>query len=206
MYPGPLALAALYGLLTAASFALWPLARAAQIPGAALFRDALMPSRAAPVGVAARLNVVLVAALVARAVVHRRTSRLRASGSAWRRGDPGWCSGSAARVLMRAARARPVPAPAWARLGVANLHRPGTPTPLLLVSLGLGLSTLAAVALIEGNIRRQIAGQASRAPRRPSSSSTSRTSSWASSSALVARSPASATCTRCPACAPASWR
>ena len=40
IYPGPLALAALYGLLTAAAFALWPLGRAARIPGAALFRDA----------------------------------------------------------------------------------------------------------------------------------------------------------------------
>ncbi|MCC3263331.1 hypothetical protein LLE87_34740, partial [Paenibacillus polymyxa] len=32
-------------MLTAAAFALWPLARAAQISGAALFRDALLPTR-----------------------------------------------------------------------------------------------------------------------------------------------------------------
>ena len=38
LYPVPLALSAVYGLLVALSFALWPLARAAQIPGAALFR------------------------------------------------------------------------------------------------------------------------------------------------------------------------
>ena len=42
------------------------------------------------------------------------------------------------------------------RLGLANLHRPGAPTGLMLVSLGLGLSTLAAVALIQGNIQRQV--------------------------------------------------
>jgi putative ABC transport system permease protein len=45
------------------------------------------------------------------------------------------------------------------RLGIANLHRPGASTPLLLVSLGLGLSTLAAVALIQGNIRNQVLDQ-----------------------------------------------
>ncbi len=54
---------------------------------------------------------------------------------------------------------RSMPAWPWARLGLANLHRPGAPTPLMLVSVGLGLSTLTAVALIEGNIRRQIMEQ-----------------------------------------------
>ena len=62
-------------------------------------------------------------------------------------------------VLMAAARRAPrLPMP-WARLGVANLYRPGASTPLMLVSLGLGLSTLAAVALIQGNIRNQVLDQ-----------------------------------------------
>ena len=39
LYPEPLLLAACFGLLTALCFALWPLGRAARIPGAALFRD-----------------------------------------------------------------------------------------------------------------------------------------------------------------------
>jgi putative ABC transport system permease protein len=45
------------------------------------------------------------------------------------------------------------------RLGLANLHRPGAPTALLLVALGIGLTTLSALALIEGNLRRQISSQ-----------------------------------------------
>ncbi|HYZ33157.1 MAG TPA: FtsX-like permease family protein, partial [Crenalkalicoccus sp.] len=48
--------------------------------------------------------------------------------------------------------------PAW-RLGLANLHRPGAPTPVLLVALGIGLTTLAAIAQIQGNLRAQIAGR-----------------------------------------------
>ena len=158
VYPGPLALAALYGALTAGAFALWPLARAAQIPGAALFRDALLPSGRGvprPVWVA---NIVLVVFLVAIVV-----------GTAPNRFFALWFCGSAAAtllvfraggsVLMAAARRARVRRPVAWRLGVANLFRPASQAPLLLVALGLGLTTLSAVALIEGNIRQQILGQ-----------------------------------------------
>ena len=40
LYPGPLLLAATYGLLIALCFALWPLGRAARIPGGACFATA----------------------------------------------------------------------------------------------------------------------------------------------------------------------
>ncbi len=42
------------------------------------------------------------------------------------------------------------------RLALANLHRPGAPTPIVMLSLGLGLTVLVATALIEGNLREQI--------------------------------------------------
>ena len=48
IYPLPLVLAAAYGLLIALCFALWPLGRAARIPGGALFRDALIPEKTRP--------------------------------------------------------------------------------------------------------------------------------------------------------------
>ena len=158
VYPGPLGLAAVYGLLTAAAFALWPLARAAQIPGAALFRDALLPSgRGVPAAIWAA-NAALAALLVGIVVLTSAD-----------RGFALWFCGSAAGtlalfrgggwVLMAIARRLPVRHPVWLRLGVANLYRPATATPLLLVALGLGLTTLAAVALIQGNIRQQVLGQ-----------------------------------------------
>ena len=48
VYPGPLALAAVFGLLTAGAFALWPLGRAARIPGSGAVpgRDPAGPGRA----------------------------------------------------------------------------------------------------------------------------------------------------------------
>ena len=157
IYPGPLALAALYGLLTAATFALYPLARAAQIPGAALFRDALTPSRRGVPVAAWVLNAALVALLVATVVITSPDRRfalffcLSAAATLLVFRAGGW-------LLMAVARRIPTHRPAWWRLGVANLYRPGSATPLLMASLGLGLSTLAAVALIQGNIRAQIVG------------------------------------------------
>ena len=158
VYPVPLALAAVYGLLTALAFALWPLGRAMEIPGAALFRDALQPSGARPrialVGATVAAGLALAALIIGSA--ENRFFAISFVGGAlgtllvFRLG---------AFALMRGARAfRGVRRPAL-RLGLANLHRPGAPTPLILVSLGIGLTTLAAVALIEGNLRRQIAEQ-----------------------------------------------
>src|SRR5690606_26241810 len=44
------------------------------------------------------------------------------------------------------------------RLAVGNIHRPGALTPSVVLSLGLGLTLLVTLALIDGNLRRQIAG------------------------------------------------
>ena len=154
----PLGLAALYGFLTAATFALWPLARAMRIPGAALFRDPLLPARVRLRGRLLAVNVLLAAALVALTVATADDPRFA-----------GWFCAAAIGTLalfraggwavMRLAAALPHGGVSWLRLGLSNLHRPGNTTPLMLVSLGLGLSTLAAVALIQGNLRRQVADQ-----------------------------------------------
>ena len=154
IYPAPLALAALYGLLTAAAFSLWPLARAARIPGAALFRDAYLPagkpSRALMAGNSA-LGGLLIAAIV--------LSSDNKSFSLW------FCVSAAITLLvfragaagiMALAKHAPAFRAAWLRLGIANLHRPAAAAPLLIVALGLGLATLATVALIEANIRQQL--------------------------------------------------
>lgn len=159
VYPMPLLQAAAYGLLTALCFALWPLARAARIPGAALFREGLIaspaprPSRSATGLMLANAGVA--AALVALTVVTATDHWF----SLW------FCIGAVATLaLFRAAGslairlAKVAPPVRWpsVRLGISNIHRPGAPTGLLLLSAGLGLSTLSAVALIEGNMRHQI--------------------------------------------------
>ncbi len=158
IYPEPLLLAALYGLLIALCFALWPLGRAARMPGGALFRDGLVPEATRPSGVLIAVNVALGTALVALTVMTATDRRFALY----------FCVAAALTLaLFRAGGsavtwlARMVPGLRWpsVRLGVDNLHRPGTPAPLLLLSAGLGLSTLAAVALIQGNMQHQIQEQ-----------------------------------------------
>jgi putative ABC transport system permease protein len=158
LYPKPLLLAATYGLLTALCFALWPLGRAARIPGGALFRDGLVPEATRPSAGLIAVNAALALALVGLTVV---TAADR-SFATW------FCAGAAltlalfragGAVVMRLARLAPASRFPSVRLGVGNLHRPGAPTPLLLLSAGLGLSTLAAVALIQGNMQHQIEQQ-----------------------------------------------
>jgi putative ABC transport system permease protein len=158
VYPGPLALAALYGVLCAACFALWPLARAREIPAIALFRDQVAPTHARPKLPWIAGNAVLALALAGLVVATAQDRNF----AAW------FCAGAAgtlavfrigALAMQRAAALLPHSRIVPLRLGLANLHRPGSPAPLMLVSLGLGLTTLAAVALIQGNIEREITGR-----------------------------------------------
>ena len=158
IYPGPLGLAALYGFLIALCFALWPLGRAARIPGGALFRDGLVPEAVRPSAALIAANAAVACALVGLTVA---TAANRAFAVYF-------CVGAGVTLalfrlggLAMTRLARWAPASRWpsVRLGVGNLYRPGTPAPLLLLSAGLGLSTLAAVALIQGNMQHQIQEQ-----------------------------------------------
>ncbi len=155
IYPLPLAGAAAFGILIALCFALWPLGRAARIPGGALFRDGLIPEGTRPSWLLVAANAVVAAGLIALTILASGDRRfaiyfcVAAVGTLVLFRAGGW-------VVMRLARlAGGIGSPAT-RLGIANLYRPGAPTPLLLLSAGLGLSTLAAVALIQGNMGAQI--------------------------------------------------
>ncbi len=159
IYPLPLALAAGYGMLTATAFALWPLARAGRIGGAALFRDRLSPIRVAVPRRFLAATLALVAALVGLTVLTAPDRVFALSFCAAVLVTLGLFRAGASLLMAAAAHLASPRLPPWARLGLANLHRPGAGTPMLLVSVGLGLATLATVALIEGNLRRQIQDQ-----------------------------------------------
>jgi putative ABC transport system permease protein len=154
-FPVPLALAASYGVLTALAFALPPLGRAMRLSGAALLRtpDAFPPGRP-PLGLLG-LATAAAAALVALVVATSPDPRFAFGFCVAAGASLALLAGGGATVRVLAARL-PAPRRAWARLGIANLHRPGAPTPLVLVSVGLGLATLAAVVLVEGNVRRDL--------------------------------------------------
>ena len=164
LYPAPLALAGLCGLLTTLLFALWPLAAIGRVMPGALFRDRVAPAprHLAPLAAAASAAVALaLAGLVVLTAPDRKVALWYVGGAL------------AAFALFRlagalaVAAARASPRPPWPllRLALANLHRPGAPTARIVLSLGIALSVMIAVALVEGNLEVEIEDRlAERAP------------------------------------------
>ncbi len=154
-YPGPLIEAALFGLLTAVTFALWPLARAREVPAARLFRDAVAPVAARPRGLTLAAGVAGVLGLAALTVLtaNDRTFATWFVGGAV--ATVAVLRAAASGLIVLARRLEGAKGAAW-RLAMTNLRRPGGTTPSIVLSLGLGLSVLVAVALLEGNLSRQI--------------------------------------------------
>ncbi len=155
IYPAELGLGLVYGLMTALAFALWPLGRAHDVPPSALFRDQPGESSRLPRKryIAATAATVVALAILAVALAYDRYIALIYVGAS-----------SAAFVLlvlvgrgiMAVARKIPhVHATEW-RLAIANIHRPGALTPSVVLSLGLGLTLLVALTLIDGNLRQQL--------------------------------------------------
>jgi putative ABC transport system permease protein len=154
LHPGELALAAAYGLFTAAAFALWPLGRAHDVPVSALFRDEVARERRWPRKRYVVATVVAVAALATLAVVaaHDRRIALVFIGAA---GAVFVILRLVASAMMFVARHAPRPRSTVLRLAIANIHRPGALTPTVVLSLGLGLAVLVTVLEIDFNLRRQ---------------------------------------------------
>lgn len=156
-WPGPLAEAAFYGILTAFVFALWPLARTEGVRAAALYRGgsggrpraryllAVAVLAAALVGGAAILSGAMALALWSAAGVIGALAVLALAALALRQG---------ARAAARAGLARGRVA---LRLALASIGGPRDEAMPVVLALGLGLSVLAAVGQIDANLRAAIA-------------------------------------------------
>ena len=165
IYPGVLALSALFGLLTAATFTVWPLSRAQETPAVALFRGVGLGTRPGrPAHLAAALaGGALLAALAIAAAPDREFALWFTAGAALTlfvlRGA-GWAVVRAAKALHErghsGSEGRRSPLGPRMRMAVSNLYRPGNSTADIVLSLGLGLTVLVTVALVEGNLRRGI--------------------------------------------------
>jgi len=168
LYPAPLLEAALYGLLTALIFSIWPLARAVDISPAGLFRESagnatrlprwpylvlVLSLTAALIGLAALFSGVptltfwaaagVLAALVTLALAAMLTKAL-------------------ARRFARSQMMRGRPA---LRLALGAIGGPSSEAASVVLSLGLGLTVLAAIGQIDSNMRATITQQLpSRAP------------------------------------------
>ena len=155
IYPGELALGALYGVLTALSFSVTPLGRAHDIPVSQLFRSLVETGAARP-----RLRYFAAAALAGAALAgaailaspQRFVAIVVVVATALALVALRLVAAGAMALARRAPRLRSV---AW-RMAVANLHRPGALTPSVVLSLGLGLAVLVALTSIDSNLRGQL--------------------------------------------------
>ena len=155
LFLAPLGAAMAYGLLTALAFAIWPLARAKEIAPAVMFRDLITPARRWPSWPYVVATGASLAALVALAVALTPNVEL-AAGFALAALVAFGLLRATGMALMWIARSIPRPRFMMARLALSNIYRPGAPTSSIVLSLGLGLTLLAAIALIDANIRRVI--------------------------------------------------
>ncbi len=154
IYPGPLVEAAIYGLLAALVFTLWPLAKTEDIRAATLFRDAFAASRRLPAIKYLIAIAILLGALIGAAIWFSGTAFL----TLW---TAGGIAGSlfvlviaaliirwTARIFCKPARGRPA-----LRLAFGSIGARGGESTSVVLSLGLGLTVLAAVGQIDGNLR-----------------------------------------------------
>jgi putative ABC transport system permease protein len=155
IYVRPLAFAALYGVLTTLVFSLLPLTAVGRIRPGALFREIVDRGRRQIPwkGLAASGSLAL--CLAAAAVMGTQDRRVALWFVAGAVGAFAlfWAAG---RAITLGAGKLSRPRRPILRLALANLYRPGAPTTQIVLSLGIGLTVLVAVALVQGNLGHQI--------------------------------------------------
>ena len=155
LYPLPLITATAFGALIALTFALWPLARAREIPAANLFRDKVQPAHIRPKR-KFQFAVILGGLMLAALTIATTNDRWFAIWFVAGTGLALILLGSAANLLTYYAKKITGVKNIELRLALSNLYRPGAMTSSIVLSLGLGFAVLISIALIEGNLSRQV--------------------------------------------------
>ncbi len=155
IFPREITAGMLYGVLTTLVFSLVPLGRAHDLPVSTLFRDEIAP---APVWPRRRYLVTSLAAALGLAFAGVALAADRKLALIYVAAALGGFAllRAAAALIMVAARRSPRPRRVELRLAIGNLYRPGALTPSIVLSLGLGLTLVVALALIDGNLHRAI--------------------------------------------------
>ncbi|MCX7323795.1 MAG: FtsX-like permease family protein [Hyphomicrobiales bacterium] len=150
-----LGVAALYGLITALVFAILPLGQAHDTPVSALFRDAVAADNRRPrrlylvafaLALAVMIGITILFAYDAR-IAAIYISVIAAAFVMLRMVSTG---------IMKLAAALPRARRPSLRMAIANMHRPGAMTPALVLSLGLGVALLSALAFIDSSLTRAL--------------------------------------------------
>lgn len=157
IHPRPLGEAALYGVLAAALFTLWPLARTETVRAAELFRGGAGHRAHWPRRIWIVATLALLASLIASAARFSGLPTL----TMWSAGGlfaafltllgAAFVTRGLARRAARHLRGRPA-----LRIALGSVGGPGSEAGSVVLSLGLGLTVLAAVGQIDANLRGAI--------------------------------------------------
>jgi len=153
-----IATAVLYGLLVALLFTLWPLGRAERIPPSVLFRDDISNDNTRPKPVIIAATVVTAGLLLAFTVLSSDARLIALS----------FCAGltvifivfaGVGRLIPKLARRLPRSTTPEIALAIGSISAPGGLASSVLLSLGLGLSLLVAVSLVDASLVRELTGR-----------------------------------------------
>lgn len=155
--PQAMLLGAAYGFLTAFVFVVWPIGQARETPAATLFRssqfgNAYRPRAIYVVMLAGGLFVLCALAIATSGQWQVSAVFLAATAAAF---VALTLVGAAIKFIARRA---PKPRATALRMALANLCRPGALTTPVVLSLGLGLTLIVALAVVDDSLRQQVAG------------------------------------------------
>ena len=155
VYPKPLVVAAIYGVLVVLIFSTWPLAKAKAIPATNLFRDKIQLGKIKPHGSYKIILAILCATLASVILVSSDDILFNLYFVV------GTCFVFLilkifSTQLIHLSQKITVKNNTALRLAITNLHRPGSNASSIVLSLGLGLTVLVAISLIEDNLVNQI--------------------------------------------------
>lgn len=150
-----LGIAALYGLVTALVFAILPLGQAHDTPVSALFRDVVAAENRRPRKLYLGAFAVALAMMIGITILFAYDGRIAAIYI----GVIGLAFVLLRWVgigIMRLAASLPRSGLPSLRMAIANMHRPGALTPALVLSLGLGVALLSALAFIDVSLNQAL--------------------------------------------------
>jgi putative ABC transport system permease protein len=154
-YPNPLIIACVFSFLITLTFTLWPISKAQNIPAATLFRNLVQPPGVRP-NLTSIVFIIVGVLCLASLIITTSSDKWF---SVW------FIIGAfitlillkaAATVLIYLAKKIKNTPNVELRLALSSLFRPGANTSNIIISLGLGLTVLITVNLIESNLSSQI--------------------------------------------------
>ena len=155
-FPRALLPGAVYGLLTALAFAIWPLAIARNVQPTDLFRTSTYGGAGKWPAAGYMIALAAIVATLVFMAIYLAESRFIASVFVAAIALSFLALRLISFAIQYAAARVNVKNRPELKMAIANIHRPGSLTPSVTLSLGLGLALLVALATIDSNLRHQI--------------------------------------------------